>query len=185
MSSPARHQLRTAHSDQLTPALLDELTLLCEAAFEESFARAWDAVGPGVHVMAAVEGRTVAHALIVDRRLYVGDEMDVALDVGYVEHVATLPAEQRHGFGTAVMREVNRIIGDEYVLGGLATGSNAFYERLAWETWRGPTSVRMVDGERVRSASEDGHVMVLRTARTPAMSLEEPIAVDWRAEEPW
>lgn len=183
--SSDRRELRTAHTDQLTRQLLAELTRLCEAAFEESFADAWDRVGPGVHVMALVDGRVVAHALVVDRRLYVGGEMDVALDTGYVEHVATLPAEQRRGHGAAVMREVNRIIGDEYVVGGLATGSNAFYEGLGWETWRGPTSVRMVDGERVRSASEDGGVMVLRTARTPRMSLDEPIAVDWRAEEPW
>lgn len=183
--SSSRRELRTAHSDQLTPQLLAELTRLCEAAFEESFAGAWDAVGPGVHVMASVDGRVVAHALIVDRRLYVGGEMDVALDTGYVEHVATLPVEQRRGHGAAVMREVNRIIGDEYVVGGLATGSNAFYERLGWETWRGPTSVRMADGERVRSASEDGGVMVLRTARTPPIPLDEPIAVDWRAGQPW
>ena len=183
--STDRRVLRIAHTDQLMPQLLVELTRLCEAAFEESFADAWEAVGPGVHVMAEVDRRIVAHAMIVDRRLYVGDEMDVALDTGYVEHVATLPPVQRRGHGAAVMREVNRIIGDEYVLGGLATGSNVFYERLGWETWRGPTSVRMVDGERVRSASDDGGVMVLRTARTPRLSLDEPIAVDWRAEEPW
>ena len=183
--SSHRGEVRTAHTDQLTPQLLEELTRLCEAAFEESFAGAWDRVGPGVHVMASVDGRVVAHAMVVDRRLYVGGEMDVALDTGYVEHVATLPAEQRRGHGAAVMREINRIIGDEYVIGGLATGSNAFYERLGWETWRGPTSVRMADGERVRSASEDGGVMVLRTARTPRISLDEPVAVDWRAGEPW
>jgi aminoglycoside 2'-N-acetyltransferase I len=177
--------LRSAQTDQLTPELLAELTRLCEAAFEESFESAWETVGPGLHVVAQVDRRIVAHAMIVDRRLYVGDEMDVALDTGYVEHVATLPSEQRRGHGAAVMREVNRIIGDEYVLGGLATGSNVFYERLGWETWRGPTSVRMADGERVRSASEDGGVMVLRTVRTPPLSLEDPIAVDWRVEESW
>jgi len=44
----------------------------------------------------------------------------------------------------------------------------------------------MADGERVRSAAEDGHVMILRTPRTePELDLGGPIAVDWRAEEPW
>jgi len=183
--SADRRVLRSAQTDQLAPELLAELTRLCEAAFEESFEGAWARVGPGIHIIAEVDRRIVAHAMIVDRRLYVGDEMDVALDTGYVEHVATLPSEQRRGHGAAVMREVDRIIGEEYVLGGLATGSNAFYERLGWETWRGPTSVRMPDGERVRSAPDDGGVMVLRTPRTPPLSLEEPIAADWRVEEPW
>jgi hypothetical protein len=44
----------------------------------------------------------------------------------------------------------------------------------------------MPDGEIVRSADEDGHVMVLRTPRTPPdLDLEGAIAVDWRAVEPW
>jgi hypothetical protein len=84
------------------------------------------------------------------------------------------------------MREIGRIIGEEYALGALATGSNAFYERLGWETWGGPTFVRTSDGERLRSAEEDGHVMILRTPRTPpTMTLDAPIAVDWRPVEPW
>ena len=179
-------RIRTAMSDQLTPERLDELTRLCEAAFGEPFADNWDRVGPGVHVMAELEGTVVAHAMVVDRRIYVGDEMDVALDVGYVEHVATLPELHGDGHGTTVMREVNRIIREEYGLGGLGTGSIGFYERLGWEVWRGPTSVRMPDGERVRSPRDDGHVMILRTPRTPAtLALDVPIAVDWRAEDPW
>jgi GNAT superfamily N-acetyltransferase len=179
-------RLRTAQTEELGPERLDELTALCEAAFGEPFAGAWERVGPGLHVVAELDGRAVAHAMIVDRRLYVGHEMDLALDVGYVEHVATLPSAQGAGHGASVMRKVARIIGDEYQLGALATGSNAFYQRLGWETWAGPTFVRTADGELLRSAAEDGHVMVLRTPRTPpGTSLDAPIAVDWRPAEPW
>jgi aminoglycoside 2'-N-acetyltransferase I len=151
--SSERLRLRTAHTDQLAPGLLAELTRLCEAAFEESFEGVWERVGSGVHVMAEVDGRVVAHAMIIDRPLYVGDEMDVALDVGYVEHVATLPDEQGRGHGAAVMREVNGIIGDEYALGALATGSNGFYARLGWETWRARPQPR---GGRARNGAPDG-----------------------------
>jgi aminoglycoside 2'-N-acetyltransferase I len=179
-------RLRTAMTEELGTERLDELTRLCEAAFEEPFAAAWERVGPGLHVTAEADGRIVAHAMIVDRRLYVGHEMDVALDAGYVEHVATLAEASSAGHGSAVMREIGRIIGDEYALGALATGSNAFYERLGWQTWRGPTFVRTADGERLRSAEEDGHVMILRTPRTPpTITLDAPIAVDWRPVEPW
>ena len=182
--SPSR--LRTAMSEELGPERLDELTRLCEAAFRQSFAAVWDRVGPGLHVMAEIGGRTVSHAMIVDRRVYLGHEMDVALDVGYVENVATHPDSSGLGHGSAVMREAGRIIREEYTLGALATGSNAFYERLGWQTWAGPTYVRTADGERLRSAEQDGHVMILRTPRTPpTMALDAPIAVDWRPEEPW
>jgi GNAT superfamily N-acetyltransferase len=179
-------RLRAAQTEELGPGRLDELTRLCEAAFEEPFADAWERVGPGLHVMAEADGRVLAHAMIVDRRLYLGHEMDVALDAGYVEHVATWPQARHAGHGSAVMGEIGRIIGEEYELGALATGSNAFYQPLGWETWVGPTGVRTPDGERVRSAEEDGHVMVLRTPRSPAdLSLDVPIAVDWRAGEAW
>lgn len=179
-------RLRTALSDELSAERFEELTRLCEAAFGQPFAGAWEQVGPGLHVLGEMDGRVVAHAMIVDRRIYLGHEADIAIDVGYVEHVATLPALQGQGHGATVMREIGRIIGEEYALGGLATGNNGFYERLGWETWLGPTSVRMVEGERVRSADEDGDVMILRTPRSPAdLDLRAPIAIDWRAEEPW
>jgi len=179
-------RIRTAQSEDLDPEQLAELTALCEAAFEESFASAWERLGPGLHVMAEVDGQVVAHAMVIDRSLYLGHEADIAIDAGYVEAVATLPELQGQDHGAATMLRVAKIIVDEYTLGALATGSNSFYERLGWETWAGPTSVRMPDGERVRSADEDGHVMVLRTPRTPAdLQLHAPISVDWRLEEPW
>jgi hypothetical protein len=44
----------------------------------------------------------------------------------------------------------------------------------------------MPDGERVRDAAEDGHVMVLRTSRSPAgLSIDAPVFVDWRPGNPW
>lgn len=179
-------RIRTAQTDELEPEQLDELTQLCEAAFEESFEKVWVRVGPGLHVMAELGGRVVSHAMIIDRPLYLGHEADIAIDVGYVENVATLPDVQGQGHSSATMRRVAEIIREEYALGALATASNAFYERLGWETWAGPTSVRMPDGERVRSPKEDGHVLILRTPRTPAsLDLHAPIACDWRPEEPW
>lgn len=185
-ASPPALRLRIAQTEEIDPATFEQLTELCEAAFDESFAMAWASVGPGIHAFLEGDGLVVAHAMVVDRRAYIGHEGDLALDVGYVEHVATRRELHGQGHGSRVMREVGRIIADEYVLGALSTGSNAFYERLGWETWRGPTFVRMLDGQRIRSAEEDGDVMVLRTPRTPAdLDLTGPIAVDWRPEEPW
>jgi aminoglycoside 2'-N-acetyltransferase I len=179
-------RMRTAQTEELGAHQRAEVTDLCAAAFDEPGDDVWTGKDAGLHVMAEAGGRVVAHAMIVDRQLYLGDDAATSLDVGYVELVATLPAVQGQGHGSAVMRVVGEIIGQEYVLGALSTGSNGFYERLRWETWRGPTAVRMADGDRVRSPSEDGHVMVLRTPRTPPeLSLEAPISVDWRPGDVW
>ncbi len=179
-------RVTTAQTEDLAPSQLVELTELCEAAFGESFASAWERVGPGLHVMGELAGQVIAHAMIVDRRLYLGHEADLALDVGYVEHVATMPSAQGAGHGAATMRRVGEIINAEYALGALGTAKNGFYERLGWETWAGPTSIRMPDGERLRSPTEDGHVMILRTTRTPVdLRVDVPAAVDWRAGNSW
>jgi hypothetical protein len=182
----SRARLLTAQTEELGPDRLQELNALCEAAFRIPFASVWERVGPGIHVVAELEGQAVAHAMIVDRRLYLGHEADLGIDAGYIENVATLPALGGQGHATAVMREAGRILDEEYALGALATGSHAFYERLDWQRWRGPTSVRMPDGERVRSANQDGAIMVRRTPRTPAdVDPADAIAVDWRPGESW
>jgi aminoglycoside 2'-N-acetyltransferase I len=179
-------RLRIAHTDELGQELVAELIALCEAAFDEPFAALWERVGPGVHVVAEVDGAPVAHAMIVDRALYLGGESGVTIDAGYVEHVATRPDAQHGGHATAVMREIGRIITEEFGIGALATGSRSFYEPLGWVMWRGPTYVRSQDGEWLRSADSDAHVMVLLTPRTPAdLDLASPIAADWRPGEPW
>jgi aminoglycoside 2'-N-acetyltransferase I len=179
-------RIRTLPTDELEPEEMDALTRMCEAAFRRPFAPVWERVGPGLHVVGEVGGVVVAHAMVIDRQLYLGHEPDQALDVGYVENVATDPAHQGSGFGTAVMQEAARVIREEYALGALATTTHGFYSRLGWERWGGPTYTRTPDGQRVRSARDDGHVMILRTPRTPAaLDLAGAIAVDWRAGEPW
>ena len=39
------------------------------------------------------------------------------------------------------MREVGEYIDRTFRLGALGTGRGAFYERLGWVAWKGPTSV--------------------------------------------
>lgn len=179
-------RIRTFQTDELDPDRFAEIDRVCSVAFERPFGPIWERVGPGLHVVGELDGRFVSHAMIVDRRIYFGHEADIALDAAYVENVAALPEVHGRGYGTAVMQEIGRVIQLEYELGALATGSHHFYERLGWVVWQGPTSVRMPDGERVRSARSDGHVLVLRTPRTPAeLHVDTPISIDWRSEEPW
>ena len=179
-------RLTVAQTDELGSERMAGLTALCEAAFEVPFAPVWERVGPGIHVIADLGGRPVAHAMVVDRTLHVGPDESVTVDTGYVENVATAPDRHGEGLGSVVMGEIGRIIGEAYALGALATGSPAFYTRLGWTTWSGPTWVRMPDGQRVRSAEQDGNIMVLRTPTTAStLDPSMPIAVDWRPGESW
>lgn len=176
--------LRTVPSDALSDAEWSVLTDLCVAAFSEPWDGYWESIGPGVHVLAEEPSAgIVAHAAIVDRLLYPGDGM---LRAGYVEAVAVLPGRQRGGLGTLVMDAINGMIDEGYELGALGTSSQAFYARLGWVVWQGPTWVRHVDGRLERSAGEDGGIMVRRTPSTPpGLDLAMPIAVDWRPGEVW
>ena len=163
------------------------------ATLRELFAAAWPdpqdafteddwehAIG-GVHFILESEGGAVAHASVVERELHVAGH---PIGTGYVEAVATRPDLQRKGYGTAVMGEVNEYIDQTFALGALGTGEHEFYERLGWVRWAGPTSVRARNGE-VRTADEDGYVMVRLTPSSPELDLSAPISCEWRRGDVW
>jgi aminoglycoside 2'-N-acetyltransferase I len=93
----------------------------------------------------------------------------LATSTGYVEAVATAPDLQRRGHGTAVMSEVNAYVAEAFEIGALGTGSHGFYERLGWQTWRGPSHVRRDTGLE-RTPAEDGYILVLVTRSSPHLT---------------
>ena len=135
----------------------------------------------GTHFVAVVDKEIVCHASVVERDLHVGHR---SLRAGYVEAVATLPDRQGLGYGTAVMREVDALIAQDFEMGALGTGSQGFYERLGWQVWRGPSSVR-TDGGEQRTPDEDGYIMALITPQTPPIDIEAPISCEWRTGDVW
>jgi aminoglycoside 2'-N-acetyltransferase I len=118
---------------------------------------------------------------VVERELHVGEE---PLRTGYVEAVATRSDLQRKGYGSAVMREVGEYIDERFPLGSLDTGSQAFYGRLGWTIWKGPTFVRTDEGL-VRTAEDDGNVMVRLTPTSPKLDLTASITCEWRSGDVW
>jgi aminoglycoside 2'-N-acetyltransferase I len=178
-------RLRTARTGELATADLGAIRRLMDDAFgsgEEAFGDDdWAHALGGVHVLLELDGRLLAHASVVPRELHVAGR---PFRTGYVEAVATASDRQRTGLGSRVMRVVGDHILAVYELGALGTGSHAFYERLGWRTWRGPSSVRTADGERP-TPDEDGYVMVLLTPVTAHLDLTLPISCDWRAGDVW
>jgi aminoglycoside 2'-N-acetyltransferase I len=134
-----------------------------------------------VHFLIEVEGDIVSHASVVQRQLHTGGHR---LATGYVEAVATLPANRRRGHGSAIMQEVGEHIDRTFQLGALGTGAHAFYERLGWIVWQGPTFVRTVGGL-VPTPEEDGHILVRPTPTSPHLDLSAPISCDSRPGDVW
>jgi aminoglycoside 2'-N-acetyltransferase I len=169
----------------------EDLTREERIAVRELLAGAWEdeafteedwhhAVG-GVHFLMEDAGELVAHASVVERELHTQGHR---LRTGYVEAVATRAQHRGRGLGTALMKEVTGYVDREFELGGLATGRTAFYERLGWVVWPGPTFVRTDRGP-VRTEEDDGGVMVRLTPSSPVLDLTAPICCDWRPGDVW
>jgi aminoglycoside 2'-N-acetyltransferase I len=83
------------------------------------------------------------------------------------------------------MRTATAFIDEHHELGALGTDLFDFYERLGWERWRGPLSVRIETGP-VRTPEEDGFVMFRRTPATPSdLDPGEPLSCEWRPGDVW
>jgi aminoglycoside 2'-N-acetyltransferase I len=158
-------------------------SLFDEAWRDEGFTEEdWGHAFPGVHFIVGDDGDVRSHAAVVARELHVADR---PLRTGYVENVATRASERGRGLGTAVVAAADEHIRANFTLGALGTSEFGFYERLGWERWRGPTSVRTSEGVN-RTPEEDGYVMVLRTPMTPPdLDLDASISCDWRPGDVW
>lgn len=179
-------RLRRLATHELDAVEVTAIRTLLWAAFgddpDEAFTEDdWQHSTGGVHFVLDIDGQIVGHASVVERQIHVAGN---PLRTGYVEAVATAPAHQRSGLGSLVMADVDAYIGERFELGALGTAVHAFYERLGWLTWRGPSSVRAPGGE-VRTADEDGYILVLPTPSSPPLDLSAPISCDWRPGDVW
>lgn len=176
---------RDAGSEELGPVVLAQLLDLGHACWPDGDFTTQDldhAMG-GRHFLAEAGGRVVAHAAVVPRVLVVGGR---SVRAGYVEAVATLPSFQGQGIASRLMAAANAQIAATYELGVLSTSRHAFYGRVGWQRWRGPTYVREPDGALIRTADEDDGIMWLRTPATPpGLSGHEPITCPWRPGDAW
>lgn len=183
---PGRLGLRQLATSALTDADVAVIRAIMVAAFgpddEERFTdEDWEHALGGRHFVLELDGEIVSHAAVVEREIYIGGR---PLRTGYVEAVATAPANQGAGLGSLVVGEVTAFIRAGYEVGVLGTGRHRFYERLGWRTWRGPSSVRTPAGER-RTPDEDGFILVLDTPASPPLDLDAPISCEWRQGDVW
>jgi aminoglycoside 2'-N-acetyltransferase I len=174
-----RLTLDVAHVDSLSSAQWLEIVDLCAHVFDEDFQAIFANLPDTTHVLARVDGVLVSHACWVVRWLQPGGLRP--LRTAFVEAVATAPDHRSRGYATAVVRRTAAEIAG-FALGGLSTGIPTFYERLGWERWRGPLSIRTDDGP-VPTLQDSA--MVLRLAAAPELDLDAPMSAEWRPSEPW
>lgn len=176
-------RLREVATTELSADALVAIRRLMDEAFDGDFEDEdlEHALG-GRHWLLEDGDRIVAHAAVVERAI---DVDGARLRTGYVEAVGTARALQRRGLGTRVMARATGHIRERFELGALGTGEWAFYERLGWERWQGPSYVRLVDGTLERSADDDDGIMILRTPSTPTLDLRSPITCGWRPGDAW
>jgi len=186
MTGPGRPRLRILRTDELTTKEVVAIRRLMIDAFgtdpEEAFTDDdWAHAEGGRHFVLDLDGDVLTHAAVVERELHLSGR---PLRTGYVEAVATAPAHDGRGHGSQVMEAVGDHIRDAYDLGALGTGRHRFYERLGWERWRGRAFVRGPDGPE-RTPADEGYILVLRTAATPAIDLDGDISCEWRPGDVW
>ena len=177
-------RLRRVTTAELSKAELEALRLLVFGAFGGRFdEHDWEHTLGGVHLLALEDDAPVAHGAVVPRVLVAGER---ALATGYVEGVATREDRRGLGLATLVMAEAGKVVQESYELGALADGTRVpgFYQRLGWEAWQGPTWAAGPDGP-VRTAEEDGSVLVLTTLATGTLDLTGPLTCDWRPGDVW
>jgi aminoglycoside 2'-N-acetyltransferase I len=171
--------IEVAGSESLSPATFAAVLALCNEAYEEELSALFATFVHPVHVLAYLGDDLVSHAMWVTRWLQAGTHP--LMRTAYVEMVATAPAHQGRGFGTAVMQRLAAEI-QNFELGGLATGSPGFYARLGWEPWRGPLSIRTDTGI---LPTPDDSMMILRLPNTQPLDPSAPLSAEWRAGELW
>jgi aminoglycoside 2'-N-acetyltransferase I len=185
-----RARLRRVPTDGLTAAEIAAIRELVWAAFgtgdeatgHEPFTEEdWGHSIGGLHFVLDLGGEIGAHASVVERSLHVDGR---PLRTGYVEAVATAADRQGRGLGSLVMEDVATYVQERFELGALGTGRHAFYHRLGWRTWKGPSSVRTPNGD-LRTPEDDGYILVLPTASSPHLDLSDPISCNWRPGDVW
>jgi aminoglycoside 2'-N-acetyltransferase I len=175
--------LRTRRTAELDDEARAAVVRLCvDAHGEEDFRNLFSYLPPeGLHFLAYADRDLVGHAVVTTRWLQ--PRGLPLLRTAYVDAVATSPAHQGRGVGSAVMRHLASVVGGDHDVACLETDRVGFYERLGWEEWRGPLAGRSEDGL-VPTPDQRG-VMVLRLPRTPQLDVDDLLTIEAHPARIW
>jgi aminoglycoside 2'-N-acetyltransferase I len=170
---------RTEDLDAATRAAIVEL---CVSAHQENDFRNLFAYIPhgGLHFLARHDDEVISHAAVTTRWLQ--PEGHRLMKTAYVDAVATLPAWQGQGYGSAVMRFLARNLAG-FSIACLETERPSFFGRFGWEVWRGALAGR--EGQALMPTPEQRGVMILRLPQTPALDLDSALVIESQPNRVW
>lgn len=168
--------ITSARTEDLDAASRASIIRVCIAAHqEEDFKHLFSYIpSGGLHFLAYREQELVGHAVVTTRWLQ--PEGLPVLRTAYVDAVATLPAYQRQGIGSALMYHLASAITD-YEIACLETDKVSFYARLGWREWRGPLAGRK-EAELMPTPAQKG-IMILALANTPPLDLDGSLTIEY------
>ncbi|MDP8991673.1 MAG: GNAT family N-acetyltransferase [Actinomycetota bacterium] len=161
---------------------MEKIRQLVEEAFDGTLSSDdWEHMLGGWHVVILERKALPSHTRPSSPALEAAGRL---FRTGYGEGVATAPGRRCEGLGSSVVSQVASLLRSKFELGALSTGRHAFYERLGWQRWRGPTFVRHAD-DLVRTEEDDDSVTVLRFGPSLALDLARPISCEARTGDHW
>jgi aminoglycoside 2'-N-acetyltransferase I len=169
-------RITTRRTADIDAALQDAIVRMCTTAHGVDFGSLFSFLPlDGLHVIGWMNAEVAGHAVITTRWLQ--PEGLPILRTAYVDAVATSPAYQSRGIGSAVMRHLaEAVAAEDYEIAGLQSDLRGFYERLGWERWRGPLAGRTETGL-APTPDQDG-VFILRLPRTPPLNLHGLLTIE-------
>ncbi len=177
-------RVEVVHTADLGAARRAAARALLYDVFDDMTEPDWEHCLGGMHALAVEDGKVVAHAALVSRRLgYRGRPRRT----GYVEGVAVRADRRRRGLGAAVMAPLERLITGSYELGALAATDDGalFYAARGWQAWTGRTWALAPAGA-VRTPDEDHCVFVMPgSISVAAADLTGDLVADWREGDAW
>jgi aminoglycoside 2'-N-acetyltransferase I len=133
----------------------------------------------GTHFAVVHNGRLIAHASVVLRRLSFGGQV---FDAGYVEALAVALPWRGRGVGSKLLSELTAFCQENFAVSMLSTGSHGFYERHGWRRMRAESY--FYNGTfSVRTSEEDETLMVL--SELDEVLSAKKVVCDFRDGDVW
>ncbi len=176
-------QVISSRTEDLPDDRRSSIIEVCVAAHQkEDFRNLFSYVpSGGLHFLAYDRNCLASHAMVTTRWLQ--PEGCPLLKTAYVDTVSTLPAFQGRGYGSTVMRRLAAEIDPEYAIACLETERREFYERLGWQTWRGPLAGRSENG--LVPPPEQHGIMALVLSQTPELNFDSRLTIECQPGRIW
>jgi aminoglycoside 2'-N-acetyltransferase I len=176
------HTARLVHTADLDAEARQRVCQMVTYAFAGDFTESdWEHALGGMHALVYRHGAIIAHAAVVQRRLFYRGS---ALRCGYVEGVAVREDWRGKGLVSALLDAVEQVMRGAYQLGALSSSARArrLYTSRGWLPWQGPTSVLTPAGP-TPTPDDDGSVFVLPVG--VSLDTSADLMCDWRAGDVW